>query len=457
MRAEYRRDLTGSYMVLKDTGSDGAAEGFEMKTLLANRVRGIFRMQFRHMDGETCCECEITGLRPFAAFCETQTPGLRVLRDFFSALFDELADFEDYLLNPARLLLDPAYLYLERERCVPVMAYLPGRDVPLGSQLTALTEYLLMKSEPGDSGGVLLLCRILKELKKGDVSIPELRRCLDGEAETYRAGHEEAVSERGESLLFENAEAWRQNVPHEAPDLTEEDRFAYRGAHPSALEEEHPVYDFADEARKKTGEDGVGWSAVNGGRRERSRAGSGRQERLQLLPDGYGLILCAFMAAAAAIVWSGLQFQKIFILTPAEKAAGAAAGAALILICALITNAVLNRLGIGDADGRIAAAGAAAGVAWGAAARAVSGDVAGVVSGDAARAVSGAPAGLASGAVFGAVSGEAAKMFSTPYRPGREYAAGEGYGSGRVGKADSYTDDPYAGSSDAGGSYADGP
>ena len=305
-------------MVLGGFGAGSYEDSFEMKTIAANRIEGLLRMSSRKLDGEVSFRYDVTGLMTFASYCEAMHPGADALRRILADLMDSLERFGDYLIDTDHILLDPGYMYIERDSGKVSCAFVPAFSEPFCEQLLKLAEYMLMEADASDNECVIMLCRLLGELRRGEGTLADLKAALvsnNGGAAGYGIAADRAFTE---------AAVNEAPLPDRGGDETGLPRS--RGG---LTPEEEPGAAYSDREER--------WHF-----RDDKRAGERPDIKRRLLPENYTLTLSAFMAAAAAIVWTGLRFQRIFVMTAAEMAAGAAGGAAALLICAIIACRVLN-------------------------------------------------------------------------------------------------------------------
>ena len=363
IKAEYKKDLAHSYMIFKDC-SDPVESGYQMKTLLANRIDGLLPMSVWHVDDQSGYRYEITGLQSFAAYCESVSFGPSELKRVYLGLLESLRRFEDYLLDPEHLLMDPEYLYIEWRSGKLFLPYVPSYSRPLGEKIRELTEYLLAKAEMRDSGSVLLLCSILRELKSGKAQLSDIQRCLGGagaagdgtvypESRPVFAGS--GLVSAGGGMVSAGSglvSAGSGMVSAGSDSMSVENGAALNryNAMP-ASSSETVAGDSTMTARNESMSFGrgqtQGGAGAQDGAQDRADVSGHRSIGAKIfgrfLPERYTVILAVFMAAAAAIVWGALQLQTTFIFSTAETAGCAALGAALIFLCARITNFVLDR------------------------------------------------------------------------------------------------------------------
>ena len=333
MRTEYRKELAHNYMILCEEGAE-AEENHELRTIYANRIEGLLPLSVEYRDGEIRCRYEITGMLSFAACCESMKVTSDDLRMIYMGLLDLLSLLEDYLLNPDHLLLDPEYLYMEWSARRVQAAFLPDERRPVREKLISLTEYLISRAGFREPRSVLLLCAILKELKESASQISDLRRVLSEDAgDREEGGRPRGLSPQGYAARTADAPVF--GGEETLPDFSD-------GGFGTEEEPEDPAEEAADAGFGGAGQDAAGKRA---GRESRRKRPGGLFA--EAIPERYTVILALFMAAASGVVWTALRLQTFYLLSTAETAGGAAAGAALIFACAAIAGKAAGRRNAG--------------------------------------------------------------------------------------------------------------
>ena len=307
MRARYRKDLSKNFMIL-DTGNAETEDNYQLRTLFSNRIEGLLPLSFEHVDNVRKCRYEITGFQPFAACCESFGITAGDLKKLFLGLISLLDRLEDYLLDPDHLLLDPEYLYADWQSKEIKAAYLPETYVPVREGIRNLTEYMLTRASLGDTECVLLLCGVLKSLRDTSLQIGDIRNVFSaGAKEVPESFPQYEKAPETSRSMFSEEDVYLQDLCKEPEAYKRPEDFDHS---PCSSTKASPVTGFS--LRK-------------------------------YIPEAYTVILAAFMAAAAAIVWIALRLQDAYILSTPEMAAAAAAGALLIFLCAFITDKASSR------------------------------------------------------------------------------------------------------------------
>lgn len=153
MNAEYKRDLQNNYLILK---ADQNLEPDDFRLLMAeqNVIPGLLPLQSARRDGELYLQYEITSLQPLESVYEKR---LMVCDDILFLLWGLciiLENLQKFLLDPARLIFDPRFIYVDPDRRSMQLCYYPSDEAVF--PVTELAEYILKRLDHRDHEAVAL-------------------------------------------------------------------------------------------------------------------------------------------------------------------------------------------------------------------------------------------------------------------------------------------------------------
>ncbi len=178
MVAEYKRDLSHSYMLIRNEG-ELRTDAYDLRTILTNRIDGLLPIDAEVVNGEIMLRYDISECVPFASFCEGGRIDPSVLCQLFLGILHTLEEFDDYLLDAGHLLLDPEQVFVRWESGTVYMAYVPFLERDVQKALLGLTESILMQISHEQQDSIVLACRILHELQGRNLQLASLRRLLE--------------------------------------------------------------------------------------------------------------------------------------------------------------------------------------------------------------------------------------------------------------------------------------
>lgn len=300
MDIRYTTDLNHRYMLIKSP--EEPADSYDVRILMTNEIPGVLRLDREAVNDERFYRYEITGYRALQDLLKENALKETDIRRFLKNLFWVLSDFEAWLLDPDHLLISAEHLFVDPDRLMPGMIYLPFRNESLRRSLGDLARILMLQQDDRDSRLIVMLCHLMQDLED-DVPFFELRSRLL------------------ESREFSSPEPFAETRPKEEMEAQDDEPLFIDEASPGPYSSLRPAGDLDDEWRMGelmrgpdtgTDEDGIG---------------------RELLPEKGTVRIACIAIFPAALIFGALQLQSWFYLTPSEIA-GAVLGTAAIMLLA---------------------------------------------------------------------------------------------------------------------------
>lgn len=153
MKAEYKRNLQHNYLILEAPGT-ADEEGYDIHMVMQNEIPGLLPFEMSGKNGIRYFQYEITSKQALDSIYEKRTLSGRDIFSLLSHIRDTLELLRKYLLNPARLLFAPQYIYLTPDRQKVFLCYFPAPEGE--TPVTELAEFILKKLDHGDPQAVEL-------------------------------------------------------------------------------------------------------------------------------------------------------------------------------------------------------------------------------------------------------------------------------------------------------------
>lgn len=176
MKIEYIRNLTGSYMIVKD--AEYPYENAELLMLLNNKIPGLLDLQVIISDGKMEYWYEITGTTSFETLLDAALLNGIKLRQLIEDIYDMNRQLEDYLLDGENIQYLPEMIYFERTTEKYRFCYLPGSKQLNRNSLQTLTEHLLTKIDHKDADAVSMGYSLYEKSMQESCSLQELLSCV---------------------------------------------------------------------------------------------------------------------------------------------------------------------------------------------------------------------------------------------------------------------------------------
>lgn len=178
MKTEYIKNLSGSFMILKD--AEYEYENYELRMLLNNHIPGCLETQIIIGDGKVEYWYDITGMTALDTLLGTQNLRAEQMCKIIGDLFDMNLKLEEYLLDGNNICYLPEFIYLERASGKYKFCYLPGSGA-LGTMcFQNLMEHLLTKIDHTDQEAVRIGYDLYEKSTQDCCSAEELLACVTG-------------------------------------------------------------------------------------------------------------------------------------------------------------------------------------------------------------------------------------------------------------------------------------
>ncbi|MGN0482194.1 MAG: DUF6382 domain-containing protein [Lachnospiraceae bacterium] len=153
METQYKRKMNQSYMILYGTNQSPA---YQLQMLAHNRPAGLLQLEVVDTGQRQQYWYDITGKQPLEAVLSNGSLRIELLETILSGLENTWNLLARFLLQEERLLLSPAYIFLESGNAEISFCYCPAADEKEETSLTGLLEYLLSKLDHSDAQAVKL-------------------------------------------------------------------------------------------------------------------------------------------------------------------------------------------------------------------------------------------------------------------------------------------------------------
>ncbi|MGI6010154.1 MAG: DUF6382 domain-containing protein [Ruminococcus sp.] len=215
MEVSYKRDFHHSYLILADEKIPDY-DAYPVRMMLNSSVPGLLSCSIHRVDNQAMFYYEITSMQPLASLCESKKINRDSLILVIGALMKTIEEMERYLLNPASLLLQPEFIYVNIADRVVGFCCWPGKEEEEQAFLH-FTEFLLPKIDHQDQDAVVLGYQLYRRAMEGRINPEEIRREIYREVikpqETKEEkDNQEASCETDPALLEEEMQKRREII-----------------------------------------------------------------------------------------------------------------------------------------------------------------------------------------------------------------------------------------------------
>lgn len=153
MYAEYKRDVSHNYLILREDEKVNTAS-YQVRMLTGNVIPSILKCRLQGLDGNLLFYYDITSRQSLASFYEQRKFHRKDLHMLFGGFIRVMEEMAEFLMNTDQLLLCPEYIFLDIEKREVKFCCLPDYHHPIQEQFRELTEYLLPRLDHEDPQAV---------------------------------------------------------------------------------------------------------------------------------------------------------------------------------------------------------------------------------------------------------------------------------------------------------------
>ncbi len=226
MEVAYKRELDHNYLVL---WQEEGQENYQLDMVTGNRIPGLLSCKASLLDQKIGLYYEITSRQSLRLMLERKRLTAEELQSLLRGLQKAAEICREYLLDTAKILLNPDYIYLEPDTWELDFCYFPFEEQELQEELLRLAEYLLERLDRQDQHAVSLgyefyrmageandtLERLLEQWEKNDVPLqamknqPAKNQLMEKESVEQESFLETVFlkKERGEELVLRSKAA----------------------------------------------------------------------------------------------------------------------------------------------------------------------------------------------------------------------------------------------------------
>lgn len=204
------RDLKTSYLWVDREGCYG--ENYEEKVLYKQKVPGLITFYEIEENDEARLIYRLDGRQSWSEMMKGRRMNCGHMEDFIKALTGVMETVDEYLLNPANLIMEMAYIFVNDRTWDFV--YVPGYEEDFWPQMEKLGEEWLNQVDYGDEKAVLWAYTFYEKVHGSHCSIEELKKIIYTEAR--KEGEAELPAEKIEKKpeAVNPGRTWTEKLGH---------------------------------------------------------------------------------------------------------------------------------------------------------------------------------------------------------------------------------------------------
>ena len=174
-----QRDLGRQIMSVgeKNGGKPGVNNDFRERMLLHNHLDGLLSFEITSEDNEKIYEFEIGEKYSLEEYFRIKSPDRETMTNVLRQLLETIYRGREYMLDENDYIIGPDTVFINDDMKV-YLAYYPGYDRDLKSQLRDLSQYFMEKVDYTDESVVMLIYGFYMRTKESGCTFEELLRSL---------------------------------------------------------------------------------------------------------------------------------------------------------------------------------------------------------------------------------------------------------------------------------------
>ena len=175
MQVEYRKDIRNQYLVINSEMTEKELNDYRVNMMIENRIPRFAACRAEYLNGKELLYYDITGRISIRDYLNEHKADESFFTGLFSGIADVIENMQEYLLDTDGLLLDPEYMFADREGKNISFIYYPFRNGSFSENCRSLSEKLLGSIKQDDICAVKAGYGFYKECMAGRITSVYLR------------------------------------------------------------------------------------------------------------------------------------------------------------------------------------------------------------------------------------------------------------------------------------------
>ena len=204
MYAEYKRDVSHNYLILREDEKVNTAS-YQVRMLTGNVIPSILKCRIQGLDGNLLFYYDITSRQSLASFYEQRKFHSKDLHMLFGGFIRVMEEMAEFLMNTDQLLLCQEYIFLDIEKREVKFCCLPDYHHPIQEQFRELTEYLLPRLDHEDPLAVSMGYGVYRKAMETGFQLEHIKEAIYQNREaTGKNDNKESAQKQEQKLTGNN-------------------------------------------------------------------------------------------------------------------------------------------------------------------------------------------------------------------------------------------------------------
>ena len=203
MYAEYKRDVSHNYLILREEEKVNTAS-YQVRMLTGNVIPSILKCRLQGLDGNLLFYYDITSRQSLASFYEQRKFHRKDLHMLFGVFIRVMEEMAEFLMNTDQHLLCPEYIFLDIEKREVKFCCLPDYHHPIQEQFRELTEYLLPRLDHEDPQAVSMGYGVYRKAMETGFQLEHIKEAIYQNREVTEKSNDRESTQNQEQKPPEN-------------------------------------------------------------------------------------------------------------------------------------------------------------------------------------------------------------------------------------------------------------
>lgn len=206
MNIYYTNNLKSAYQVVE--GEEQEEEDYQVAMLRENKISGLLPMHVRYVDNRSQYYYDISGMQSLKAKYEKEKLKYADIQKLIKELLAAMEEAKTYMLDGEKILLDPNYIYSEKDRYY--FTYYPSCNLDIKEEFHKLTEFFVREVDYQDREGVHWAYTLHKSTMEEHYSIQKIMEDLKNEETVPKIHYVERMEQQVEEppIVAEKPDMW---------------------------------------------------------------------------------------------------------------------------------------------------------------------------------------------------------------------------------------------------------
>lgn len=198
IQISYENTVQHRYMIISQK-VEAMEQSFRIQMLMQNKISHLLSLHIQYEDERRLLYYDVTGMQSLEEFIASEYLSYVQLKHIFIQIIDAVRASNEYMLVTEFFLLQPQYIFIEKETKNIYLCYYEGKKQELITQLHELSSVLLNHIDYKDQQAVFMGYQFYQLTNQQHITLEEIEEGLQGERVQRETKLEVVPSEENDS------------------------------------------------------------------------------------------------------------------------------------------------------------------------------------------------------------------------------------------------------------------